>query len=138
MIDRAALNAWWIGRSIPASRSGIRKALEMLNLPNTQMLLTRCFGLSLSDQYWVNPHDSDLQWGSINFFRNPFSEDIGDVLLGKATDGVGFDFRTPDTELVSAWRVMQSIKKAKSRRPKRSNMKTRRMSNFFQSTFNNC
>lgn len=71
----------------------------MLNLPNTQMLLTRCFGRSLSDQYWVNPHDSDLQWGSINFFRNPFSEDIGDVLLGKATDGVGFDFRTPDTEL---------------------------------------
>lgn len=54
-VDRAALNAWWIDRCIPASRSGVRKALETLNLPNTQVLLTRCFGLSLSDQYWVRP-----------------------------------------------------------------------------------
>lgn len=110
VIDRAALNAWWIDRSIPASRSGIRKALETLNLPNTQMLLTRCFGLSLSDQYWVKPHDSDLQWGSINFFQNPFSEDIGDVLLGKATDGVGFDFRSPDNTsdgfLKKRWKII--------------------------------
>lgn len=45
-VDRAALNAWWIDRSIPASRSGVRRALETLDLPNTQMLLTRCFGLS--------------------------------------------------------------------------------------------
>ena len=50
-VDRAALNAWWIDRCIPASRSGVRKALETLELPNTQVLLTRCFGLSLSDQY---------------------------------------------------------------------------------------
>lgn len=54
-VDRAALNAWWIDRCIPASRSGVRKALETLELPNTQVLLTRCFGLSLSDQYWVRP-----------------------------------------------------------------------------------
>lgn len=95
-VDRAALNTWWIDRSIPASRSGVRRALETLNLPSTQMLLTRCFGLSLSDQYWVKPHDSDLQWSQINFFDNPFSEDIGDILLGKATNGVGIDFRSPD------------------------------------------
>ena len=49
-VNRAALNAWWIDRSIPASRSGVRKALETLGLPNTQVLLTRCFGLSPSGQ----------------------------------------------------------------------------------------
>ena len=32
-VDRAALNAWWIDRCIPASRSGVRKALETLHLP---------------------------------------------------------------------------------------------------------
>ena len=96
VIDRAALNTWWIDRSIPASRSGVRKALEILNLDNTQMLLTRCFGLSLSDQYWVKPENSDLQWKQINFFTNAFSEDIGDVLLGKAAKADGFDFRSPD------------------------------------------
>lgn len=110
VVDRAALNTWWIDRSIPASRSGIRKALETLNLPNTQLLLTRCFGLSLSDQYWVKPQDSDLQWEHINFFHNPFSEDIGDVLLGKATDGVGFDFRSPDNTsdgfLKKRWKII--------------------------------
>ncbi len=95
-VDRAALNAWWIDRCIPASRSGVRKALETLNLPNTQVLLTHCFGLSLSDQYWVRPYGSDLQWERINFFENPFSEDIGDVLLGKVANAADFDFRSPD------------------------------------------
>ena len=74
------------------------------------MLLTRCFGLSLSDQYWVKPHGSDLRWEKINFFHNPFSEDIGDVLLGKATAGVGFDFRSPDNTsdgfLKKRWKII--------------------------------
>ena len=109
-VDRAALNAWWIDRSIPASRSGVRKALETLDLPNTQMLLTRCFGLSLSDQYWVKPQGSDLQWERINFFTNPFSEDIGNVLLGKATDHIDFDFHSPDNTsdgfLKKRWKII--------------------------------
>ena len=109
--DRAALNAWWIDRSIPASRSGIRKALETLELPNTQMLLTRCFGLSLSDQYWVKPQGSDLRWEHINFFTNPFSEDVGNVLLGKVTDHAAFDFRSPDNTsdgfLKKRWKIIE-------------------------------
>ena len=109
-VDRAALNAWWIDRSIPASRSGIRKALETLELPNTHMLLTRCFGLSLSDQYWVKPQNSDLQWEHINFFTNPFSEDIGNVLLGKVTDAAGLDFHSPDNTsdgfLKKRWKII--------------------------------
>ena len=109
-VDRAALNAWWIDRCIPASRSGVRKALETLELPNTQVLLTRCFGLSLSDQYWVRPHGSDLRWERIIFFENPFSEDIGDVLLGKATDVANFDFSSPDNTsdgyLKKRWKIL--------------------------------
>ena len=109
--DHAALNAWWIDRSIPASRSGIRKALETLELPNTRMLLTRCFGLSLSDQYWVRPRGSDLQWERINFFTNPFSEDIGNVLLGKVTDHAAFDFHSPDNTsdgfLKKRWKIIE-------------------------------
>ena len=109
-VDRTALNAWWIDRCIPASRFGVRKALETLELPNTQLLLTRCFGLSLSDQYWVRPHGSDLRWERINFFENPFSEDIGDVLLGKAKETVGFDFSSPDNTsdgyLKKRWKII--------------------------------
>ena len=110
IVDRTELNAWWIDRSIPASRSGVRRALETLDLPNTQLLLTRCFGLSLSDQYWVKPQDSDLQWENINFFCNPFSEDIGDVLLGKAPKTDVFDFSSPDNTsdgyLKKRWKII--------------------------------
>ncbi len=55
--DRAALQKWWMDRSIPASRSGIREALDRLDVADTKMLLIRCFGLSLSDQYWMKGAD---------------------------------------------------------------------------------
>ena len=60
IVDRTALNTWWIDRCIPASRSGIRQALEALNISAPQLLLTRCFGLSLSDQYWVRPQEQPV------------------------------------------------------------------------------
>ena len=60
-VDRASLNTWWFERSIPTSRSGIRKALEVLDVSSAQALLTECFGLSLSDQYWVCPADLNLE-----------------------------------------------------------------------------
>ncbi len=108
--DRTALNDWWVDRSIPASRSGIVKALEVLNLSSTRMLLLRCFGLSLSDQYWIKPDGSDLSWSKINFFENGFSEDVGDVLLGKTEKGGAFDFSSPDNTsdgcLKKRWKIV--------------------------------
>lgn len=65
--DRHELNKWWADRSIPASRSGVREALETLNLTDTKILLIRCFGLSLSDQYWIRPEGTGLTWEKINF-----------------------------------------------------------------------
>ena len=71
--DRQALNEWWTDRAIPASRSGVRRALETLQAASTKMLLVRCCGLSLSDQYWICPEHSDLCWDEINFFDHDFS-----------------------------------------------------------------
>lgn len=108
--DRTALNDWWVDRSIPASRSGIVRALEVLNLPSTRMLLLRCFGLSLSDQYWIKPDGSDLEWSKLNFFENGFSEDVGDVLLGKVEKEGHFDFSSPDNTsdgyLKKRWKIV--------------------------------
>ena len=58
--DRRSLNDWWRGRSIPASRSGIRKALDIMNISSPEQLFTKCYGLSLSDQYWIKPKRSSL------------------------------------------------------------------------------
>lgn len=108
--DRVALNEWWIDRAIPASRSGVRRALEILHISNTKILLTKCFGLSLSDQYWIRPQDSDVAWEMVNFFDNSFSEDIGNVLMGKAEKTDDFDFRSPDNTsdgcLKKRWKII--------------------------------
>lgn len=108
--DRGALNEWWTDRSIPASRSGVRNALEHLNISNTKMLLVRCFGLSLSDQYWIKPQGEDITWDKINFFDNSFSEDIGDVLFGTPKNMDGFDFSSPDNTsdgcLKKRWKIL--------------------------------
>lgn len=110
IVDRAALNQWWMERSIPASRSGIREALETLKISSPQMLLTHCFGLSLSDQYWICPDSSDLTWDNVNFFDHDFSEDIGDVLFGANKQPDGLDFSSPDNtsdgNLKKRWKII--------------------------------
>ena len=108
--DRAALNEWWADRSIPASRSGIREALETLEITSTKMLPVRCYGLSLSDQYWICPEGSGLTWDAVNFFDNGFSDDIGDVLFGADKKADALDFSSPDNttdgNLKKRWKIM--------------------------------
>ncbi|NMA24217.1 MAG: excisionase [Clostridiales bacterium] len=95
-IDRAALNEWWKNRAIPASRQGIRDALQELKLPSTQNLLDKSFGLSLSDQYWISPSDAALTWKEVNFFENSFSDDVGNILFGKGTGSEKISLISPD------------------------------------------
>ena len=109
-VDRADLNNWWISRSIPASRQGIQEALEMLRITNISKLLDKSFGLSLSDQYWICPQDSNLTWSKINFFENGFSEDVGDVLFGKRLSGEEISLISPDNTsdgwLRKKWKII--------------------------------
>ena len=108
--DRKSLNEWWRGRSIPASRSGIREALDIMNISNTEQLLTKCYGLSLSDQYWISPKANPLDWGRINFFQNPFSDDVGNALFGQDSPNGEFDLMSPcntsDGWLRKKWKII--------------------------------
>lgn len=96
VVDRAALNEWWKGRAIPASRDGIRHALTELHLTTTQALSDKCLGLSLSNQYWICPKDSGIQWQDVNFFENAFSDDIGNLLFGKGSSSDRISLMSPD------------------------------------------
>lgn len=96
IIDRSELNEWWLSRSIPASRSGLRDALELLEVPSRHALLAKCFGLSLSDQYWVCPKNSDMTWDKANFFDNEFSDDVGSALFGNALKSNVISLVSPD------------------------------------------
>nr|WP_217937103.1 HipA domain-containing protein [Enterocloster clostridioformis] len=95
-IDRAALNEWWRGRAIPASRAGLRHALEELHINSPQALLEKCLGLSLSDQYWLCPADKQVSWHEVNFFENPFSEDMGNILFGHPSSSEAVSLMSPD------------------------------------------
>ena len=105
-----ALNHWWTGRSIPASRSGIREALDELGVYDIALLLMHCMGLSLSGHYWIRPASSDIKWEDVNFFTNDFSDDIGDILFGTPKKQIGFDYSSPDNtsdgNLKKRWKII--------------------------------
>lgn len=109
-VNRSRLNGWWQSRAIPASRSGIQSFLEKLNLNDSRMLLTKSFGLSLSDHYWIKPLASDVSWDDVNFFNHPFSEDIGNLLFGEALLPSGVSFHSPDNTsdgvLKKRWKII--------------------------------
>ena len=109
-INRAALNEWWTGRAIPASRDGIQNALMELNLSSTQKLLDQCLGLSLSDQYWICPKGSGIKWSDVNFFENAFSDDVGNILFGQGSESGQISLMSPDNTsdgwLRKKWKIV--------------------------------
>lgn len=66
------LTEWFKGRGIPSWRDKIDLLLHRLNIETAEKLLDKAFGLSLSDQYWIKPYDSNLKYDDINFFDNDF------------------------------------------------------------------
>lgn len=96
IIDRSELNKWWLSRSIPAERLGLRDALELLGVLSSRSLPAKGFGLSLSDQYWICPQNSDIIWDKVNFFDNEFSDDVGSALFGNAPKNDAINFVSPD------------------------------------------
>ena len=110
IVDLKELNDWWTKRSIPASRWGLRDLLETLDIASTKMLLVRCYGLSLSDQYWICPEGTNLTWDKINFFDNTFSDNMGDVLFGTKRKDNACNFCSPDNttngNLKKRWQII--------------------------------
>ncbi len=107
--NRKNLNKWWTGRSIPASRDGLKEALEKIGVTSPKELITKCLALSLSDQYWIRPKDSNINWHDVNFFENTFSDDIGELLVGNDVDG-NIDMFSPNNStdgwLKKKWKII--------------------------------
>ena len=79
-------------------------------MSSPQELIEKCFGLSLSDQYWISPTDKPLDWHRVNFFENAFSEDIGNILFGKGTGSDSTSLVSPDNtangNLKKKWKII--------------------------------
>lgn len=105
---------WWAGRRIPASRInafdiGSDNIRDIIGRDDLSYLPEKCFGLSLSDQYWINPISSPLKWNDINFFENEFSEDMGkmifDGIVSENPDMVSPD-NTSDGKIRKKWKII--------------------------------
>ena len=66
------LSDWFRGRGIPQHRDNLQMLLVRLNITMPEELLDKAFGLSLSDQYWIKPYDSNVKYADINFFEHDF------------------------------------------------------------------
>ena len=71
-ITLADFNRWWRGRGVPGTRSNLDQLLRKAGVRIPEELLYRNLGLSLSDQYWIRPKESGLEWELVNFFNNDF------------------------------------------------------------------
>ena len=70
---RTNLSDWFKGRGIPSWRDNLDLLLHRLNITAPSELLDKAFGLSLSDQYWLKPYQSDITYNDVNFFDNDFN-----------------------------------------------------------------
>lgn len=98
-IDKNNFNKWWKNRQIPASRNGLKDVLHNSNIydeDNFDLLDSKAYCLSLSDQYWVKKINEDILWEDINFFDNEFSEDIGKLLFSDKETSLNLNLNTPD------------------------------------------
>ena len=86
-LDLRTIRAWWKRRSIPERREGLWWLLDTFDMTTPLPMSEKSYGLSLSDQYWICPHNAGLRWEDMNFFHNAFSDDVGDMLFQK----VGWD-----------------------------------------------
>ena len=68
------LTEWFKGRGIPSWRDDLDLLLAKLNISTPTELLDKAFGLSLSDQYWIKPFDTDIKYEDINFFEHDFED----------------------------------------------------------------
>ena len=116
-LNLECISAWFKGRGIPSWRDGLYDLLDNLGIENKDTLLNKAFGLSLTDQYWMNPVDKPMDWNDINFFTNDFnSHDFVEACFeNKVFKKGAVDLFTPnntsDGMLKKAWIVDENNKR---------------------------
>ena len=107
---RINLSEWFKGRGIPSWRDRLDILLHRLNVSAPSELLDKAFALSLSDQYWIKPNDSNINYDNINFFDNDFDySEFLEASLSKnsntivANESLKTPNNTTDGMLKKAW-----------------------------------
>lgn len=83
-VDSQMLRSWWHRRAVPVGQGRIMRILENAGFSSTQEYLTKNWGLSLTDHYWIKPLDVSLGWSEVNLFHNAFTDPVGDLQFSDA------------------------------------------------------
>lgn len=114
VVNRADTAYWYSHRCIPASRDKLCEGMLKMgyefwgNVPPT-FLLEKSFGLSLSDQYWLKPENSNIEWKDVNYFENDFSDDVGKALFDNkyvSTPNLNSPCNSSDGWLKKKWAII--------------------------------
>ena len=114
---RTNLSKWFQKRGIPSWRDKLDLLLNRLNVTVPSELLDKAFGLSLSDQYWLKPYNSNILYEDINFFDNDFNyAPFMEASLSLNTNNIlsGESLKTPnnttDGMLKKAWVIEDKVR----------------------------
>lgn len=69
------LNHWLRWRGIPGYRVGLDRLLSRLEVESPRELLSKYYGLSVSDHYWLREEEEQFSYDSVNFFHHSFDQD---------------------------------------------------------------
>jgi len=107
-------NGWLGRRCIPDSREGIKWIQEKYKVSSLKELMLAGDGLSLSDHYWVKKPQQKKEWNRINYFDNPYSEELGRALFNYKYVLGDYNKDSPDAVLNGAlrkrWKYNQKAK----------------------------
>jgi hypothetical protein len=100
------LNNWLENRGIPRSRENYTDLLQYYKLESLKSLTLLCYGLNLTDHWWLCRSRDDKKWEAVNFFQNDFSEKTGALLFTLQDKQI---YANPDFSsnghLVKMWKI---------------------------------
>lgn len=66
-----SLSIWWKARAIPSTREDMKSIIRQAGASNPEVYLAKNLALSMTDAYWICPHDetNTLKWNDINLMN---------------------------------------------------------------------
>lgn len=98
MIEQRLKN-WIESRCIPKDRENYVELITKCKVNTNEQFYFKNYGLSLNDCYWlrsVESMNSDITWEDVNYFENPYSQNVGQTLIDPFRISYSNDFNSPD------------------------------------------
>lgn len=90
------LDNWLQTRKVSNNRPGYDKIKAKLKLYDITKAMLDNYGLSLNDSYWFRKENDNISWDDINFYKNIYSRQFGDVLFNPKELDDTLNLKSPD------------------------------------------